>query len=35
MPRRVLLVDRIERTLTGKPDYEWAKATAGDLLAAG
>ncbi len=32
MPRRVFLVENIERTLTGKPDYEWAKATARQLL---
>jgi len=31
-PRRVLLVGNIQRTLTGKPDYEWAKATAKQLL---
>jgi fatty-acyl-CoA synthase len=35
MPRRVFLVDTIERTITGKPDYEWAKAIVNDLLAAG
>jgi len=35
MPRRVLLVEKIERTLTGKPDYEWAQRTASDLLVAG
>jgi len=34
MPRRVFLVDTIERTITGKPDYEWAQAIASDLLAA-
>ncbi len=28
MPRRVILLENIERTLTGKPDYEWAGATA-------
>jgi len=31
-PRRVLLVDNIQRTLTGKPDYEWAEAIAKQLL---
>jgi len=35
MPRRVFLVDAIERIITGKPDDEWAKAMASDLLAAG
>jgi len=31
-PRQVFEVLRIERTPTGKPDYEWAKAVAGERM---
>lgn len=33
LPRRLVLVDGIERTPAGKPDYRWAKAVAGESLA--
>jgi acyl-CoA synthetase (AMP-forming)/AMP-acid ligase II len=29
MPRTLVLVDEVERTPAGKPDYKWAKETAG------
>jgi fatty-acyl-CoA synthase len=28
-PRRLVLVDDIRRSASGKPDYRWARATAG------
>jgi fatty-acyl-CoA synthase len=32
LPRRVFVVDSIKRSPSGKPDYQWAKQTALDLL---
>ena len=33
VPRQVVLVDHVERSPSGKPDYRWARATAVDALA--
>jgi fatty-acyl-CoA synthase len=30
LPRTLVVVDRVERTPAGKPDYRWAKARALD-----
>jgi acyl-CoA synthetase (AMP-forming)/AMP-acid ligase II len=29
VPRQLCVVDRVQRSPSGKPDYPWAKATAG------
>jgi fatty-acyl-CoA synthase len=29
VPRRLVLVDRVRRSASGKPDYPWARSTAG------
>ena len=35
LPRRLVLVDHLERSPSGKPDYRWAKQRAVEALAAG
>jgi fatty-acyl-CoA synthase len=33
LPRRLVLVDEVQRGANGKPDYAWAKATAVESVA--